>query len=122
MPSEQEHLVGAASNRALAQVLLEQADPSWAAVLAFYCALHLVNAYLTRMGISAHSHRTRNTYIARMTDLIPIYENYRRLEWQSRWVRYDLGKLSSVEVSRLMADDLAKIESTINNLLRPSRS
>jgi hypothetical protein len=122
MPSEQEHLVGAASNRALAHVLLEHADPSWAAVLAFYCALHLVNAYLIRMGISVQSHRTRDTYIARMSDLIPIYENYRRLESHSRWVRYDLRKLSPAEVKRLMADDLAAIESTITNLLRPSRS
>jgi hypothetical protein len=116
MPSEADHLSAAAQNRALATLLSEQADPSWGAVLAFYSALHLVSAYLAKHGYFPRDHGTRAGYIARSRELRPIYENYRRLEERSRWVRYDLRRLQARDVEQLISLDLAAIEALVKPL------
>jgi hypothetical protein len=65
----------------------------------------------------------RNTYVSRTSELLPIFDNYRLLEAQSRLVRYDLRKLRSDEIERLIDDNLAPIEQLIGRLLaRPTRS
>jgi hypothetical protein len=117
MPSEADYLTGAERNKALAVLLSEQEDPSWAAVLAFYSALHFINAYLAREGFFPGDHRTRGQYVARLQELKPIHSHYRRLEERSRWVRYELRRLHSVEVEGLILTDLATIEGVIRELL-----
>jgi hypothetical protein len=120
MPSEADYLTGAERNKALAVLLSEQDDPSWAAVLAFYSALHFVNAYLARQGFFPRDHETRGGYITRLQELKPIYGHYRKLEERSRWVRYDLRRLQSVQVEQLLLHELATIETLIRKLLSPT--
>jgi hypothetical protein len=120
MPSEAEHLAAAARNKALAQFLLQQDDASWAAVLAFYSALHYVSAYLERVDLRAHDHQSRARFMSRLSELKPIYEDYRKLETRSRWVRYDLRRLSVAEIESLLTGELARIENAISKLLNAS--
>src|SRR5690606_21992498 len=114
-PEEEEHLAAARKNKVLAQLILEQEDPSWAAVLAFYSALHLVDAYLARQDIHPRSHEARQGCVARVSALRPLHHAYRKLETRSRWVRYDLRPLPSFEVEHLITEDLARIEQVLGS-------
>ena len=117
MPSEDEHFTAARRAKDIALLLLEQPEPSWAAVLVFYSALHNVNAYLARHGRHPQSHQERNGLVGLLTDLKAIYGSYRKLESRSMWARYDLRPMTSFDVEQLLTQDLAAIEEHIQGLL-----
>jgi hypothetical protein len=118
MLSRAAHLRGAARNKALAVSLLSQNEPDWAAVLAFYSALHLIDAYLAERNLRAGDHARRGNFIATTADLKPIHSQYRRLELRSRWVRYELQSLTTDDVEALLTRDLRQIEEHILRLLQ----
>ena len=112
------HLDGAGHNKALATSLLGQGEASWAAVLAFYSALHYIDAYLADRGFRAGDHQRRSHYISTLRDLGPVGDPYRRLEVRAWWVRYELRVLDKAEVEALINKDLQQIEEHVLSLLR----
>jgi uncharacterized protein (UPF0332 family) len=120
MPGVNQHLRAAAENRALAESLYLSVHPGWGAVLAFYSALHLVDAFLATKDVHPESHRDREAAISRVSELRAIYPDYRALQNRSNDVRYRLKRLRSQEVRDLIDHELAAIESLIKRLLGPA--
>src|SRR4051812_13984154 len=90
MADEKEHLAAAAENKQLGLTLLvSPLSPRWSVVLAFYSALHLVDAYLVRVGYRPRNHEDRRASIQRLRELRPLWEDYRTLDTRSREARYD---------------------------------
>jgi hypothetical protein len=68
LPSQQEHLVQARHNEALAAVVL-RASPrhaDWAVVATFYAALHYAEAYLASQGLHSPNHAARAQSMKRL--------------------------------------------------------
>jgi len=67
MPSQTAHLNQARANEDLARELsARETSPthiSWAAVVLFYTALHLVDAYLAQRGTNPATHAERDTLL-----------------------------------------------------------
>ncbi len=116
----QAHLGRAEHHRNVAQVLITQAAASltqhppldWAAVAAFYAAVHLANAYLWEtQRYEPGDHRLRSAAIVRASALraaAPAYESLRALAYQARYA-------SSFTVPR------RAIEATVNTDLEQVR-
>jgi hypothetical protein len=115
MPSEASHRRAAEVNESLAANLLAS-RPEWAIVVGFYSALHLVDAFLARSSIHPGSHTERERLIA-LTQLRPLYTDYRRLDRRSREARYDLRQFSSREARALLTGELATIKARTARLL-----
>src|SRR5947207_2309185 len=79
MPSRDLHRRLAVENEQIAVALLG-ISPSWSAVIAFYSALHWVDAFLDH-SIATHpgGHRQREIVISRLSALQPIARTYQRL-------------------------------------------
>lgn len=90
----------------------------WAVTLLFYSAVHFVGAYFARKRAHFHSHRQRDSAIAREAALLAIYPDYRDLEDFSRKARYDrpVGYFTASEVQEL-TDALQRIKGAILGLL-----
>lgn len=119
MPSQAAHDAAARSLEDLARHLLDSEWPSWAAVAAFYSALHRVDTYLSRGGIHPRDHRQREALIERDHGLGAIYGAYRTLRQRCDAVRYDLRPLGAEAAGALVDNELAAIRQHISRLLRP---
>ena len=118
MPAGARHLSAAAHNKQLARNLLASLEPEWAAVLAFYSALHQVDAYFAQIALHPLNHEMRKSYIQRTGQLRQIYADYRTLESRSRDARYDLVRISPSAVQQLIDNELEAIEGVVQRLLR----
>jgi hypothetical protein len=93
----QQHLDRADRNRSVAQTLcspgiasvLKPPPEEWAAVAAFYAAVHYVNAYLwEKLRLEPADHPERNRWIQRAPPLRPIFGAYKTLAdlaWDARY-------------------------------------
>jgi hypothetical protein len=92
MPTVSEHIAKAeAFERVL--VIFDEGNPDhcdWIAVVAFYAALHWVDAYLAVLGNHPQNHRERNLIVT----LLPIAFEYSLLYSTSRRARYEAGHVS----------------------------
>jgi hypothetical protein len=96
-PGTAAHLARAERNRAIARALCDaqqtaivQPPPvEWATVVAFYAAVHYVNALLwERLGQSPRDHPTRRGFVARTTSLrrvLRAYDMLADLGWHARY-------------------------------------
>ena len=91
MPARDAHQEKARSIERVLQVLHESnADHwDWLATLAFYAALHWLDAYLADRGLHPSNHRERN----RAAQGLPIWDEYYELYALSRIARYEAGRL-----------------------------
>jgi uncharacterized protein YciW len=112
-----DHLRAAVKNKDLANFLIQHGEHQWAVVLAFYSALHFVEAYLAESGLSAGTHTERGNQMVKISALRGIHDHYRALQTRSEWVRYELKELSPKEVEALMNKNLQAIEQHIRQLL-----
>ncbi len=98
MPAFHEHIAKAQSiERALMNLDDQNADLwDWIAVVAFYAALHWVDAFLATLGRHPLNHRSRGQLVA----ILPIYGDYVELYVLSRQARYDAGHLERDEAMR----------------------
>jgi hypothetical protein len=115
MPDQDQHIEAAQANEATALSLLDS-SPSWAVVLAFYSALHWVDAYMAMLPLHPKDHTERDHYI-QFEPLRPIYGTYRRLETRSREARYDLRPFTRSEAQTLLNNELARIRDYVRGLL-----
>ena len=119
MPSRENHLVAARANETLAMAMIETHQAhAWAIVLAFYAALHWVDALLASASIHPESHSRRNLFVAR-TQLRTVIEPYQALRDFSQDARYELVPFSESKARALIAGELADIKSHVQRLLTP---
>ncbi|MCC6038288.1 MAG: hypothetical protein LM632_08815 [Armatimonadetes bacterium] len=106
MPTVSEHIAKAeAFERVLA--IFDEGNPDhwdWIAVVAFYAALHWVDAYLATQGRHPQNHRERHNALA----FLPIRSDYGELYVVSRQARYEGGHIDYHEAIR-MRDQLLPI-------------
>ena len=96
-PQTQAHLARAERNRAVAQALVDpqrtvQVQPpaaEWACVVAFYAAVHYVNAYLwERWNHEPHDHAVRRGFLVREPrthGILGAYDMLADLSWNARY-------------------------------------
>jgi hypothetical protein len=118
-----EHLETAERNQELAQALLTSSSlmslsappDGWAAVIAFYAAVHFVNAYLwERYRVEPHNHADRSRRVN--TDLIlrPCMNAYGRLRDEGYRSRYHRAhRLRAGQAAMLVNVHLANVESVV---------
>jgi hypothetical protein len=117
------HLAVADENRLFAEALivaeLRPAPFRWVPVVAFYAAVHYVNAYLwEKRQIEPTSHSERNHFVNMAADLRPIAIHYARLEDAAFRARYLTGYRSSRETAhRHVATNLSAIQRQVVPLL-----
>lgn len=91
MPGQVEHEEKARSIERLLPALDEDETDhwDWLAVLAFYAALHWLDAYFAHHGLHPSNHLQRN----RAAHGLPIWDEYYELYAVSRIARYEAGRL-----------------------------
>ena len=109
------HLTTAAANRAFATTLATSPNSGvtelrWAAVIAFYAAVHYVNGYLyERLVLEPSTHDERNTFVVTISDLRSVAANYGTLQDIGYRARYLAGfRITRQQVAALL-DDLEAI-------------
>lgn len=90
MPTEAEHRAQALRNeqflRGLQSSSTQYAD--WVVTVAFYAAVHLVEARLAKLGIHSPDHDKRNSYVTILSEFKPVYREYMELYFFSLQSRY----------------------------------
>lgn len=92
MPTVSEHIAKAEAFERV-PAIFDEGNPDhwdWIAVVAFYAALHWVDAYLATQGRHPQNHRERNLIVT----LLPIAFEYSLLYSTSRRARYEAGHVS----------------------------
>jgi hypothetical protein len=85
MPTKESHLAAASHNQCAMKYLQAKRDqfPGWLVVVAFYRAVHLVEAVFDADGIGhMHDHQMRNRTLKTTTRYQKIWKNYSPL-WQA---------------------------------------
>ena len=85
--------------------------------MAFYSALHRVDAYLATQGIHPSNHRERERLVRTDADLRHIYDHYRTSRDRCDEARYQLRSFSQAEAAALIGDELIPIRDHIARLL-----
>lgn len=98
MPSESSHLSTAIENRATAVKLADREEGlAWATTIAFYSALHLVEAAFAHGGDHFDSHASRNQHLKEERSLQAIWRHYKPLYDHSLKARYLTDEDGSAE-------------------------
>ena len=91
MPNSAEHRAKSDLNRAFLDTGLATAQPEWAAVVAFYAAVHLIErlaAVEPRGPIHHRTHSQRVAYLGRHPRHRALVHDYRQLQEASETSRY----------------------------------
>lgn len=111
------HLLTALENQhfAAAFVVTSEATPAqlrWAAVAAFYAAVHYVNAYLWKLArLNPADHRSRRTIMDRWPPLTALLSPYERLSDAAFKARYEPGgRITNSRTFGLVTRDLVAVE------------
>ena len=112
MPSESVHKRLAEHNRQFLDWLDLDVTQylDWAVTVIFYTALHFVEWLLATKGLHSDTHDNRHQAMGRVSELRPIYPDYRELETQSRRSRYEGAQFSRDVVKSQLVPKLEKIE------------
>jgi hypothetical protein len=122
LPSRAEQLEQARRNRDLASDLLATrvGDPTarqWIVTLAFYCALHCLEAHLDTHGRHCFTHSTRNRTLAQPAIGVPpdVFVAYRQLQIWSEGARYSLQEFDETRIrTQVIGGYLARVTRFIN--------
>ena len=93
MPSRDEHLEKAQGNETFAASITHdtQTRIDWTLIVLFYAAVHYVEAYFAAtLGIHAKSHITRDSYVAKDSNLKKIFSSYQHLKYFGYNARYEV--------------------------------
>jgi hypothetical protein len=126
-PRTQDHLVRAGRNRDVAETLTSPNSRGiinppafeWAVVIAFYAAVHYVNAYLwEKLRREPRDHRERAAMVALVSDLRSASNSYIRLQnlaYQARYAHFfDISPSNAAQAVQI---DLGLIERTVVSTL-----
>lgn len=128
MPSSAEHRDKHAANRRLLDTgnngaPLSTLDGCWAAIVAFYAALHLVDRLAARLNYHPGNHPDHLAFVSRQHR--PIFTAYNTLKTASEIARYGtLNQFShafqDTTVQDVLIDvRLVSIENYVNNIFHP---
>ena len=119
-----QHLDIAEQNLAFARTLLGESGSQtvelrWGIVVAFYAAMHFVNAYLWELArLEPLNHRDRREVIGRWTSLGPMYAAYSTLFDFSIRARYEPGfSARRSDLVSMLDRHLARVMATIEREL-----
>lgn len=122
--ASREHLVTALENRDFAHALIDSSDHGavavrWAAAIAFYAAVHYVNAYLwERLRIEPANHQERGEFVSRVSDLRLMRRYYIHLQAFAFDARYSPSFRPRSEVVRdLIEVDLEAVRVAVLRVL-----
>jgi hypothetical protein len=117
MATEAAHLLKAQHNQAFLGSL-DDRFPEWLAIVAFYKAVHLVEALFARSNIHSERHHERNR---RLQEYHPeIWVDFRVLYDVGRLVRYSERGISAANARKhLIEHRLSAVEATIMAKLHP---
>jgi len=117
MATERAHLEKAASNQRFLDSISDE-FPDWLAVVAFYKAVHLVEALFARKGSPSHNHNHRNRRFRQ--EHPAIWKHFRPLFHASTLLRYSDTIMSASAVrNELIAKRLSSVESLVRAQLGP---
>src|SRR5438094_543245 len=117
MPAEQVHRGVAVDCENTSRQLLD-INPTWSAVVAFYSALHWVDALLAHeLNVHPSDHRARGNYVQRTTMLRSVRSRYERLFVASLQARYQGIRFTRNDASAFLTDDLASIKRVITGVI-----
>ena len=132
MPNEKNRLKLADKNKLVVEFLCQKMDQfsDWVTCVAFYRALHLVEALLARDKKHGRDHGTRKDILAQTPRYQKIYKHYRRLYAASIIARYlqdgdgvsyeSFSEFMSLEqvTQEILGHHLKQIEQSVEKLLR----
>jgi len=102
MATVQKHLQQARHNESLLQKLSSTEFPDWYGTIAFYSAIHYVEALFRHFGASSHDHRQREYLLKESYPA--IFKQYRPLLNWSMTARYDCSKMKHEGVKADLVD------------------
>lgn len=113
MPSRQEHLRVAHENELLIdQLSLDNpCARGWLSTVAFYAALHYVEAFFSKSGTHSADHRTRDSNLSRHPETMAIYFEYSELKNLSTRARYHGRYPDKNSIAIEVRPALAKVKS-----------
>lgn len=115
MASEAAHLAKADSNQSFLETIGDE-YPDWLAIVAFYKAVHLVEALFAKEGRQSKSHYGRNMHLKKNHK--EIWKSFSPLFGASKLLRYTDHKMSAHEVrEHLIGIRLATVESLVRKKL-----
>jgi hypothetical protein len=90
VPIKNSHLAIAHDNERLVGQLNLDSPPvrGWASTIAFYAALHYVEAFFSLSGVHSADHRTRDSNLCRFSETMQIYDEFCELKNVSTSARY----------------------------------
>lgn len=94
----------------------------WGIVVAFYAAMHYVNAYLwERRRIEPANHRERESFVVAVSILRPVSNDYLRLFAASYLSRYEPRyRIPSEHERDVLLMNLAAVRVAVLNALQPT--
>ncbi|MGA2909629.1 MAG: hypothetical protein ABSE36_18150 [Terracidiphilus sp.] len=119
MPDKNVHVKKAKDNETFAATLDEstQASVNWKLIVLFYVAVHYVEAYLAKtLNMHLKSHTTRDSYIARESNLRKIGTQYMHLKFYGYNARYEADQFTKTDVKDAQ-NYLAQVTTTLKSLL-----
>lgn len=119
MPSKDEHLEKAEGNEAFAPSIVHdtQTRIDWKLIVLFYAAVHYIEAYFAAtLGIHLKSHVTRDSYVARDSNLKKIFSSYQHLKYFGYNARYEVFRFTVKDIQEA-TNYLADIKTKLRPLL-----
>jgi hypothetical protein len=118
LPTKDEHVQKAKGNEVFADSIepTSQARIDWKLVVLFYTAVHYVEAYLSKTGTHLRSHTTRDSWVARESNLKRIKMSYSHLKYFGYNARYEVNAFTAKDVESA-AKYLAQVKSELTPLL-----
>jgi hypothetical protein len=117
LATEDQHLSQFEHNQAVAQRLALSTDFDWAMTALFYAGLHLMQAYLVRIGVTAETHIQRERQILMIPELSPLMDAYRMLRDHSEDARYECRAFSREEFEAIRGGTFASVVTHVQSLL-----
>jgi len=133
MPNKANHLKTAIENHATAVDLVSRDEGlAWATTIAFYAALHLVEAAFANNGDHFDNHASRNQHLKQERSLQAIWRHYKPLYDHSLKARYLTDENDSAEAlirkhlglngveDKILNHHLRQVEKSVARILNKS--
>ena len=120
MPDARSHLRQAQHNRDLIESLIPASTPflDWVVTVAFYVALHRIEAWFAGKGQHFESHTQRDDWLSKAKQLRQVvWPRYKELEFQSRQARYQCVSFDRAFVQGRLMDLLDELEQEMDTLI-----
>lgn len=105
MATEDAHLEKAQTNQAFLETIPDEFS-DWLAIVAFYKAVHLVEAVFARQGVPSHNHAQRNRRLKRRYP--EIWKNFRPLYNASTLLRYTDRRMDAKQIRKELIENRLK--------------